>query len=160
MSKRQLIALLALFGILVATYLTLYKAGAIAGLSCSVGSCEAVQLSRWATFLGLPVAAWGIVFYVVLLLLALVGMQGPLAESRGVALALVAWTGWGVLFSAYLTYLELFVIHAICQWCVVSAVLVTIAFVVSVLDVRARGALSPTGGPSAARVGDASRFDG
>lgn len=140
MSKRQVIALLALFGVLVATYLALYKAGAIAELACSVGSCETVQLSRWATLLGLPVAAWGVVFYLVLLGVSLGGLQGPWAESRHVSLALVALTGWGVLFSAWLTYLELFVIKAICQWCVVSAVLVTITFVVSALDLRERTA--------------------
>ena len=136
MSKRQLVALLALLGLLIAIYLTLYKTGAIAELNCTVGSCETVQTSRWATFLGLPVAAWGIVFYVALLALALSGVQGSLAESRAVSVALVAVTGWGVVFSAWLTYLELFVIHAICQWCVVSAILVTIAFVVAWLDLR------------------------
>ena len=136
MSKRQLVALLALLGLLIAIYLTLYKTGAIAALACSVGSCETVQMSRWATFLGLPVAAWGIVFYVALLGVALSGLQGSLADSRAVSVALVAVTGWGVLFSAWLTYLELFVIHAICQWCVVSAILVTIAFVIAWLDLR------------------------
>jgi len=135
-SKRQLVALLALLGLLIAIYLTLYKTGAIAALACSVGSCETVQMSRWATFLGLPVAAWGIVFYVALLGVALSGLQGSLADSRAVSVALVAVTGWGVLFSAWLTYLELFVIHAICQWCVVSAILVTIAFLIAWLDLR------------------------
>ena len=136
MSKRQIVALLALLGLLIAIYLTLYKTGAIAELVCSVGSCETVQMSRWATFLGLPVAAWGIVFYVALLGVALSGLQGSLADSRAVSVALVAVTGWGVLFSAWLTYLELFVIHAICQWCVVSAILVAIAFVIAWLDLR------------------------
>ena len=144
MSKRQIIALLAVLGILVASYLTLYKVGAIAELVCRTGSCETVQLSRWATFLGLPVAAWGIVFYVVLLALALTGLQSRFIDSRAVSMALVVWTGWGVLFSAWLTYLELFVIDAICQWCVVSAVLVVIAFVFSALDLRTRPALPAT----------------
>ena len=136
MSKRQLVALLALLGLFIAIYLTLYKTGAIAELACTSGSCETVQMSRWATFLGLPVAAWGIVFYVALLGVALSGLQGPLADSRAVSIALVAVTGWGVIFSAWLTYLELFVIHAICQWCVVSAILVTLAFVIAWLDLR------------------------
>ncbi len=138
MSKRQIVALLALVGLLIAIYLTLYETGAIAELACTVGSCETVQMSRWATFLGLPVAAWGIAFYVALLALALAGLRGSLADSRGVSVALVALTGWGVLFSAWLTYLELFVIHAICQWCVVSAILVAIAFVIALFDLRAR----------------------
>jgi uncharacterized membrane protein len=138
-SKRQFIALIALVGIFVAAYLTLYKVGAISSLVCRTGSCETVQLSRWATFIGLPVAAWGIVFYVVLLALSLIGLQARFVDSRTVSLALLAWTGWGVLFSGWLTYLELFVINAICWWCVVSAILVVSAFVFSLLDWRARG---------------------
>jgi uncharacterized membrane protein len=60
----MVIAALALAGIFLATYLALYKLGYIGALSCSVGSCETVNLSRWATFLGLPVAVWGVGFYV------------------------------------------------------------------------------------------------
>jgi uncharacterized membrane protein len=47
-------------------------------------------------------------------------------------------TGWGVLFSAWLTYLELFVIHAICRWCVVSAAMTVSLFVLTVVDWRKR----------------------
>jgi uncharacterized membrane protein len=47
-------------------------------------------------------------------------------------------SGFGVLFSAWLTYLELFVIRAICQWCVVSAVIVVAIFVVSLWDYASR----------------------
>ncbi|MEW5914890.1 MAG: vitamin K epoxide reductase family protein [Gemmatimonadota bacterium] len=136
MSKRQFLALIALIGVFLATYLTLYKVGAIGALACQAGSCETVQLSRWATFLGLPVAAWGILFYIVLLALALAGTSARAADSRALSLALLAWTGWGVVFSSWLTYLELFVIRAICQYCVGSAVLVAIAFVVAYLDYR------------------------
>jgi uncharacterized membrane protein len=135
-SRRQGLALLALLGLLVAAYLALYKAGAIGTLACGVGSCETVQLSRWATLLGVPVALWGVAFYAVLFGVALVALQDAYAASRAISLALLVLTGWGVLFSAWLTYLELFVIHAICQWCVVSAILVTIAFVVAWVDWR------------------------
>ena len=139
MSRRMLIALLALCGVFLSTYLALYKAGVIGTLACGTGECETVQLSRWATFLGLPVAAWGVGFYLAVLAVALVGVQEVFAESRGFALALVVLTGWGVLFSAWLTYLELFVIHAICRWCVGSAVLTLMLFVLAVLD-AGRGA--------------------
>ena len=47
-----------------------------------------------------------------------------------------ALTGWGVLFSGWLTYLELFVIDAICIWCVISAIIVTVMFAVSLADLR------------------------
>jgi uncharacterized membrane protein len=132
----MLIALIALVGALIALYLTLYKVGVVGALSCQVGSCETVNMSRWATFLGLPVAAWGLVTYVVLLALALVGVQDAYASSRPIALAIVAISAWSVLFSAWLTYLELFVIRAICMWCVTSAVLMAAIFALSLVDLR------------------------
>jgi uncharacterized membrane protein len=132
----MLAALVALAGLFVATYLTLYKLGVIGTLSCSVGSCETVQFSRWATLLGLPVAVWGVGYYALVFTLTLAGVQPRFVESRGLALALVLLTGWGLIFSAWLTYLELFVINAICQWCVVSAVLAGVLFVICWLDWR------------------------
>jgi len=128
------VAALALAGIFVALYLTLYKLGAIGELSCRIGSCETVNSSPWAVFLGAPVAAWGVGFYVVTFAVAIAGLQGRFAESRRLSLALVMLSGIGVVFSGWLTYLELFVIRAICQWCVVSAVIVFAIFVVSVWD--------------------------
>ena len=130
----MLVALLALVGTFVALYLTLYKIGVIGVLSCNIGSCETVNTSRWATFLGLPVAAWGLGTYIVILVLALAGMQGVAPRKTASLTALV--TGWGVLFSAWLTYLELCVIHAICMWCVISATLMLLLFVTSVIDLR------------------------
>jgi uncharacterized membrane protein len=132
----MLAALVALAGVFVALYLTLYKLGYIGTLVCAVGSCEKVQTSKWATFLGFPVGAWGVAYYVSVLAVALAGLTPPLAERRGVSFLLVGMTGIGVLFSAWLTYLELFVIDAICQWCVISALLATALFVISWLDLR------------------------
>ena len=131
--------MLALIGVFVSTYLTLYKFGYIGSLQCAVGSCETVNTSRWATFFGLPVAAWGLGFYVSALALVFVGIQERYADSRALSLALVALTGWGVLFSGWLTYLELFVIDAICIWCVTSAVIVLVMFAVSVAEYRETG---------------------
>ena len=130
----MVVAALALAGIFVALYLTLYKLGMIGELSCRVGSCETVNSSPWAEFLGLPVAAWGVGFYVATFAVAMAGLQDRLVDSRRLSLVLVLMSGFGVAFSAWLTYLELFVIHAICQWCVVSAVIVTAIFAVSLWD--------------------------
>ena len=141
MSKRMLAALVALAGIFVALYLALYKLGYIGTLVCAVGSCEVVQTSKWATMLGYPVAVWGVAYYVGVLALALAGLTAALADSRRLSQLLVAVTATGVLVSLWLTYLELFVISAICMWCVVSAVLATILFVIAVLDLREVGAL-------------------
>ena len=132
----MLAALVALAGMFVALYLTLYKLGYIGTLACSVGSCETVQTSRWATFLGVPVGAWGVAYYVGVLAVSLAGLTPALAERRGVSQLLVGVTGVGLVFSLWLTYLELFVIHAICQWCVISAILATALFVISWLDLR------------------------
>ncbi len=129
-------AVSALAGIFVALYLLLYKLGMIGQLNCSVGSCETVNTSKWATFLGFPVAAWGVGFYLGMFVLAVLSVQQRYADSRSMSQALLLFSGTGVLFSAWLTYLELFVIHAVCQWCVVSAVIVTAIFVLAVFDYR------------------------
>ena len=136
MTRRMLTALIALVGLFIALYLTLYKAGIIGSLVCGTGGCETVQLSRWATFLGLPVEAWGAGYYAAVFALALAGVQEPWTASRNLARATVLLTAWGVLFSAWLTYLELFVIHAICRWCIGSAVIITAIWVVSLLSLR------------------------
>ena len=129
-------AALALAGIFIGTYLTLYKLGMIGELSCSVGSCETVNTSKWSMFLGLPVAGWGVFFYVSVFVFALAGTTPRLEQSKLISLLLVGWSTVGLVFSAWLTYLELAVIHAICIWCVVSAVIVVVIFVLSAADLR------------------------
>ena len=135
--RRMIIAALALIGVFVALYLTLYKLGTIGHLACGFGSCERVNTSPWATFFGAPVAAWGLGFYVATLVVAIVGTSPGYVARRGVSQLLVLMSGVGVAFSAWLTYLELFAIDAICRYCVMSAVIVTLIFVVSVMDLFA-----------------------
>jgi uncharacterized membrane protein len=144
-TKRTIVAALALAGIFIALYLLLYKIGRIGNLSCSIGSCETVNTSKWAVFLGAPVAGWGVVFYLVLFSLALASLQDRYAGSVGMSQLLALVSGIGFAFSAWLTFLELFVIRAICQWCVISAIIATLIFLVSVLDLRAghRGTETP-----------------
>ncbi len=137
----MLAALVALAGIFVALYLAMYKLGYIGTLACAVGSCEVVQTSRWATLLGVPVAVWGVAYYLGVLVLSLAGLNAALVDSRRVSQLLVGATTAGLLVSLWLTYLELFVINAICQWCVVSAILATALFVLALLDHREVGAL-------------------
>jgi uncharacterized membrane protein len=134
----MLIAALALIGVFVALYLTLYKIGTIGHLACGFGSCERVNSSKWATFVGVPVAMWGLGFYVATLIVAIAGTSPGLASRREISYLLAAMSGIGVAFSAWLTYLELFVIDAICRYCVISAAIVTLIFIVSVTDVVMR----------------------
>lgn len=132
----MIVAALALAGIFISLYLTLYKIGVIGELTCSIGSCETVNTSKWATFLGLPVAAWGLFFYIDVFAIALVGTTPRFVDEPVIAVVLAAEAAVGVLFSAWLTYLELGVIHAICIWCVTSAVIVTLILVTSALDLK------------------------
>lgn len=128
-ANRMAIAVLALVGALVATYLLLGSLGLIGRVACGIGDCAAVQSSRWARIAGIPVSAVGLAGYLALFLLAVLGLQRPLARATWIAVLLFAGALAGVLFTAYLTFLEAFVIRAWCQWCVTSAVLITLIFV-------------------------------
>ncbi|MEO8945039.1 MAG: vitamin K epoxide reductase family protein [Gemmatimonadaceae bacterium] len=130
----MIIAALALVGVFVALYLTLYKVGVIGHLACGMGGCERVNTSRWAIFVGAPVAAWGLVFYIATLVVALVGTSPSMLNRREVSYLLATMSLVGVAFSAWLTYLELYVIDAVCRYCVASAVIVTLIFIVSIAD--------------------------
>ena len=113
---------MAAFGIGVATYIAIADSGGGSPVCIAGGhGCQTVAESSYSHLLGVNVAVFGIVGYVLLLLCAL--LRGDAARMGGFCVALV---GFG--FSVYLTYLELFVIDAICQWCVASAVLMTALF--------------------------------
>ena len=141
MKYRMAAALLSLVGVFVSSYLYLYKIGTIGTMACGTGGCETVQTSEWARFLGIEVSLLGLLGYLGLFLVALAGLQPPLVARRGVALLLVAMSGLGVAFAFYLTVLEVFVIHAICYWCVGSAVIILLVLAASLLDLRRTPAL-------------------
>ncbi len=119
---RRLIAFVAALGIGVATYITIADSGGGAPTCLAGGSgCQTVASSSYSHIGGVNIAVFGIVGYV--LLLASAFSASDLARFGGFAVSL---GGFG--FSVYLTYLELFKIEAICQWCVASAILMTILF--------------------------------
>jgi uncharacterized membrane protein len=90
------------------------------------GGCETVQASRYAEIMGVSVAALGLAGYAGLLTSAL--LRDEVGALLGLFVALVS-----VLFSAYLTWLGIFMIDAICQWCVTSAVLMTVSLLLAVV---------------------------
>jgi len=136
MKYRMTGALLSLCGVLLAAYLYLYKTGRIGTLACGSGSCEMVQFSPYARVLGIEVSLIGLAGYLVLLTLSIAALQAP-AEQRPVPVrAVLILAGLGVAFSAYLTGVELFVLHAICRWCVGSAMIITLVFLSALLDWR------------------------
>jgi uncharacterized membrane protein len=121
---RIAIAVLCVIGIGVAGYLTYVHYAGLKVLCLSSGGCETVQASRYAKLGGIPVAVLGLAGYV--LILASLAVRGETGRAVGFGLAL-----FGFCFSAYLTYRELFTIHAICQWCVSSAVVMTLVVVLT-----------------------------
>jgi len=141
--RRQAIVLLALVGLLVATYLWLYKIGVLGELQCGTGSCEAVQASRYAELFGIPVAFYGVAGYATLMALGLAGLQPRFAGDRRAAVLLATLATVGFAFSLYLTAIELFVLHEICRWCVVSAVIMTAIWVLSIMGLRSRPLTTP-----------------
>lgn len=138
MRHRQAIALLALIGFFVSLYLWLYKIGLIGELKCGSGACEYVQTSRWSVLFGVPVAFYGVVGYAALLAVALVGLQPAFLTRRGPSRLLAALATGGLAFTVYLTYVELFVIGAVCRWCVSSAVIIGLIWVLAMMGLRKR----------------------
>lgn len=136
MMYRMSAALLSLAGLFISAYLYLYKIGKIGTLACGTGGCETVQLSPWSRVAGIEVSLIGVVGYAVLMALSLAALQPGLAAQRWPSTLLTALAGVGVAFAVYLTGLELFVIHAICRWCVSSAVIILGIFVAAMLDRR------------------------
>src|SRR6478752_3195994 len=122
---RRIIAFVAVIGIGVATYIAIADSGGGApACLAGGGGCETVANSSYSHIAGVNIAIFGIIGYVVLLGTAFFATD--LARFLGFATAL---GGFG--FSVYLTYLEIFTIKAICQWCVASAVLMTVLFLLN-----------------------------
>ncbi|MBA3612008.1 MAG: vitamin K epoxide reductase family protein [Nitrospirales bacterium] len=116
-----LILTLAVAGILLTTYLTYSASFEVHPAFCSEGSgCDIVQSSRWATFLGIPMALWGLFTYVVIAVLAWSGRGKP---GSGSALIYVAMSGFAV--SAYLTVVSVVEIEATCPYCLTSFAIIT-----------------------------------
>jgi uncharacterized membrane protein len=152
MSARGLrIAMIAitLIGLGVASYLTYVHYAGIKP-ACTAGeSCTKVQTSIYSDLAGVPVALIGLIGYVAIL----ASLLAP--ENETTRFATVAFTVVGFGFSAYLTYRELFSIHAICEWCVFSATIMTVLMCLSIWrflrgDVRAKGVAAPAPTPAPA----------
>ncbi len=119
---------LSVFGIFLSLYLTYIKLSKGA-ISCGFGECDLVQQSRYSEIFGVPVAVFGTVFYLALFAL--------LYKYEGLARYAKYWLYWGIAFSIYLLFVEVFVIKAICGWCMIS--FVNIAFIYALHCVGPRG---------------------
>lgn len=126
-----LIPLLALAGMGISFYLAYVESTHTLAVCGPVGDCNTVQQSEYAQIGGIPVGIVGLAGYVAILLAWGAGILKSKA-AEWAALALLAMTFGGTLFSIYLTYLEPFVIGATCLWCLASAVVMTLLFVLSI----------------------------
>jgi uncharacterized membrane protein len=127
-SARSLLAVAALAGLAIASYLTVvhYHGGVPV---CATNGCEVVQQSRYAELLGLPVALLGTLTFAAMLVSA--ALRKPVVVVSAAALALTA-----VLFAAYLVYVQLVVLDAVCMWCVASDTLTAVVAVAAWLRLR------------------------
>jgi uncharacterized membrane protein len=125
---RRAVIVLSLIGVGIAGYLTwVHYAGLEVVCLAGGGGCEKVQSSDYAELAGVPVALLGLLGYI-----GILGSTLFLPDEAGrMAAAFLALVGFG--FSMYLTWAELFRIHAICQWCVASAIIMTALMVLTLV---------------------------
>lgn len=108
------------------SYVEVFEASAVCG---PVGDCNAVQTSPYAKFMGIPVGVIGLLGYLGMFIAWLLSRTNRSEIREYAALALFGMSFLGTIFSLYLTYLEPFVIRAVCAWCLTSAVVITLVMV-------------------------------
>lgn len=133
--NRMVIAILAMAGLFVALYLMAHNMALTGPIVCGIGDCGTVQSSVYAKVGPIPVSAIGVAGYLALLCLAYLGVQPVHRESPFISAVLFSGSLGGVTFSAYLTYLEAFVIEAWCQYCVISAIVMLLIFLATLPEV-------------------------
>jgi uncharacterized membrane protein len=134
---RMAAALLALLGLFDAAYLAIERVLGGTGVFCPTGGgCTTVQESAYSAVFGVPVAYIGVAGYAALLLVALLSLSADTLAGVRASVLLLALASIGLLFSLYLSYLQLFEIKALCFWCVISALIELGIWVAALLDWR------------------------
>jgi uncharacterized membrane protein len=147
----MIVALVGLAGLFMSVYLLLHALGVYGALACGgSGSCDYVQASAYARFLGLPVPGWGVAWYGVVFAIAMLSLQPRFADAQWPGRALLLLATCGLAFSVYLTAIEAFVLRAYCLWCVTSAILTVLIFLCAL---PWRGSLSGGRSPEALEGG-------
>ena len=124
----RIIFVLAIVGILIAAYVTqsfLRKVGII----CVTGGCELVRKSPASYLWGVPVPSVGLLGYSVIAILAFLRTTNP---AKGLLYGILGMTAFGVIFTSWFTYTEIFVIKGICTWCAISTVNMFVLFSLAV----------------------------
>ena len=144
-----IVGALAVAGFAISLYLTITNLSGTSAAFCEAGSaCDVVQASRYATFLGIPTAAWGALLYAGLAVLAFTGLT-PARWVWSFVLATAATA-----FSAYLTWISAFVLRALCPWCLAVAAIAVVSLVaLLVTRPTATGRRAPTRPARVATIG-------
>ena len=133
MNKTKLIALVAaIIGALDSIYLSWVKLSHNETLCApGLGDCFTVNTSIYSEVYGIPIALFGLGAYLLIIAILLFGSRNTFVRENG-NMAIFGTSLIGVLYSAYLSYLEAYVIHAWCPYCVLSAVMIVIVFIASI----------------------------
>lgn len=127
------IPLLCLMGFGVAGYLAYVETSNVSAVCGPVGDCNTVQQSEYARLFGvLPIGVLGLIGYIAIAIAWMLARHSKGQASNLSSLALLTFSGFGTLFSMYLTFLEPFVIGATCAWCLTSAFLITAILILSI----------------------------
>ena len=123
---------LAVLGLLVASYMTVYKWTDNQTMCLGNGGCSAVNSSVYSEIYGIPVALVGVLGYAVIL--AALVLAGRLAFLRrnGVLIVFGLCLA-GFIFTVYLIYVEIALIHALCPFCIVSQLIMSVLFALAVI---------------------------
>jgi uncharacterized membrane protein len=123
-------------GIFISGYLVI-KRFTGGSLACSRwAQCDVVNNSVYSQFYGVPVSVLGLAGYLLLLVLAMAALWTTGCTQRRILLLSLVLSLGGVGFSVYLTYLEIYVIEALCAWCVASAIVIALLAIVTAVTIR------------------------
>ena len=124
--------IISILGTADAIYLLIYKLTGNPYMCLGNGGCHNVNFSPYSEIKGIPISVFGICAYLAILGILLLERYLKIAQENG-PLAIFGISLGGVAFTAYLTYLEIYVIHAICPFCVASAVTITLIFILAII---------------------------
>lgn len=141
--------ILGIIGMGVALYMLYVETTHAQAVCGPLGDCNTVQSSKYALILGwLPVGLAGVIGYLAILGAWVWGRRSQAGLGALMPVVLFAMSAFGTLYSIYLTYLEIFVIDAVCMWCITSAVVMTLVFLISLPQAAAWLAVSEEEEPS------------
>jgi uncharacterized membrane protein len=100
-----------------------------------IGDCWTVNTSIYSEILGVPISLFGAAAYLVILLILTLGNRYNILSKYGTIL-FFGITLSGTIYSVYLTYLEIWVLHAICPFCIVSALLMVLLLIFSIIQLK------------------------